>query len=362
MFHFTKPTKMKHLLNVIVLLIFTIILSCNGSESSCCKNKVQEVNYFDNIGRDDILSAGVKMIPIQTPKGEFKVWTRRRGNNPDIKVLILHGGPGANHMYLEVFDSYFPGAKIEYYHYDQLGSNYSDIPTDTSLWNTARFVEEVEQVRKALKLDSTNFYIVGQSWGGILAIEYALKYQQHIKGLVISNMMSSVPDYNKYANEVLALQLDPEVLKEIRIYEEAQDYANPRYLELIEKYYYTEHVLHMPLDEWPECVNRAFSKTNGEIYVSMQGPSEFGIVGDAKLKNWDRSGDLKNIKVPTLTIGGKYDTMDPKHMEWMAGQFPNGHYLYCPKGSHLAMYDDADTYFEGLIQFINDVNEDKFEH
>lgn len=317
-----------------------------------------EVSYFDNSGRDDILSGGVKMIPISTSVGDFNVWTKRIGNNPTIKVLLLHGGPGANHMYLEAFDSYFPAAGIEYYYYDQLGSGYSNIPTDTSLWNIDRFVEEVEQVRIALKLDKSNFYLYGQSWGGTLAIEYALKYQQNLKGLIISNMMSSIPDYNKYANEVLGPQMGAEILKEIKELEAKENFSNPRYLELIETHYYPEHVLRLPLNDWPEPVNRSFSLLNAQVYVMMQGPSEFGTAGNATILNWDRKADLKKINTPTLCIGAEYDTMDPEHMKWMAGEFPNGLYLHCPKGSHLAMYDDPDNYFPGLIKFIKTVDKD----
>lgn len=296
------------------------------------------------------------MIPIETPKGEFHVWTKRVGNNPDIKVLILHGGPGGTHEYLEVVDSYFPAAAVEYYHYDQLGSRFSDVPTDTSLWTIDRFVEEVEQVRQALNLDSTNFFILGHSWGGILGLEYALKYQQHLKGLIISNMMSSIPDYNTYTHNVLGSQLPPEVLAELERLEAAEDYSNPRYLELLEEHYYPKHVLRMPPEEWPEPVVRSFANFNAQIYVGMQGPSEFGIVGDAVLQGWDRSGDLSRVEVPVLTVGGRYDTMDPQHMEWMAGEFPRGRHLHCPKGSHLALYDDADTYFPGVIRFLRDVD------
>ena len=300
------------------------------------------------------------MIDINTPSGDFKVWTKRTGNNPDIKVLILHGGPGNTHEYLEVYDSYFPGQGIEYYHYDQLGSHYSDQPTDSSLWTNERFVEEVEQVRIALGLDKDNFYILGQSWGGILAIEYALKYQENIKGLIISNMMCSAPEYNKYAQEVLGPGLGEEIFARIQEMEAAGQYHEQEYLDLITSKHYTKHVLRRPLEEWPEPVNRAFSHVNPDVYVYMQGPSEFGMAGNATLKTWDRSGDLNKIKVPTLTIGAEYDTMDPEHMEWMSKQFPNGHYVYCPEGSHLAMYDDPVPYFEGLFEFIRNVDEGKF--
>ena len=100
------------------------------------------------------------MIPISTPKGEFKVWTKRVGNNPDMKVLLLHGGPGGTHEVFLCSDGYFPAEGIEYIYYDQLGSYYSDQPSDTSLWTIDRFVKEVEQVRIALNLDKNNFYLL----------------------------------------------------------------------------------------------------------------------------------------------------------------------------------------------------------
>ena len=116
------------------------------------------------------------MLPVATPAGTFKVWTKRIGNNPMLRLLLLHGGPGATHEYLEAFDSYLPAAGIEYYHYDQLGSAFSDQPDDASLWKLDRFVDEVEQVRQALGLERDSFVLYGHSWGGILATEYALAH------------------------------------------------------------------------------------------------------------------------------------------------------------------------------------------
>ena len=314
--------------------------------------------YLDNTGRDDVLAGGVKMIPITTPKGTFKVWTKRTGNSPTMKVLLLHGGPGATHEYMEAFDSFFPGAGIEYYYYDQLGSAFSDQPDDGSLWDLPRFVEEVEQVRTALKLDAKNFYLAGQSWGGLLAIEYALKYQQNLKGLVISNMMASIPAYNEYAQKVLMPAMDQTALAEIKKIEAAGEYTSPRYMELLVPHFYTQHILRMPPDQWPDPVNRAFKRLNEKVYVPLQGPSEMGASG--KLEHWDRVADLGRITVPTLVIGAKYDTMDPAHMEQMATLVKKGRYLYCAHGSHMAMYDDQQTYFSGLVKFILDVDRGRF--
>jgi proline iminopeptidase len=308
--------------------------------------------YLDYSGLDDRLSGGARRIPVDTPRGRFSVWTKRVGNNPDLQVLLLHGGPGASHAYLEAFDSFLPAAGIEYYYYDQLGSGFSDQPDDPSLWELDRFVDEVEQVRQALGLGRGNFVLYGHSWGGILALEYALAHGKNLRGLVISNMMASAPAYTAYAQEVLAPGMDQQVLAEIRALEAAGDTENPRYMELLIPHYYELHTLRMPADSWPEPVQRGFSHINMKIYVPMQGPSELGMSADAKLARWDRTADLERISVPTLVISARYDTMNPVHMEMMARRLPSGRYLHCPRGSHMAMYDDQETYFAGLTSFL----------
>jgi len=155
---------------------------------------------------------------------------------------------------------------------------------------------------------------------------------------------------------VLGPQLDPAVLQEVQELEAANDFGNPRYMELLMEHYYTEHLLRMPVDQWPQSVHLAFRHMNPEIYVYMQGPSEFGMYGDATLKYWDFTGELPKLKVPTLVIGAGHDTMDPEHMEWMSAQVQKGRFLLCPDGSHLSQYDDQKTYFEGLVKFIKDVD------
>jgi proline iminopeptidase len=325
---------------------------------ACTRQSDRTGTYFDNAGRDDLLTGGVKLIPIQTPKGQFNVWTKRVGNNPTIKLLLLHGGPGATHEYFEAFDSYFPAAGIEYYYYDQLGSYYSDQPDEPDLWETPRFVEEVEQVRQALGLDQSNFYLLGHSWGGILAMEYALAHQDKLKGLIISNMMASAPAYNEYAVKVLMPAMDQTALAELKRIEAAGQYDQPRYMELMMQHHYVDHVLRAPADQWPDPVNRAFKHLNPKIYVPMQGPSELGLTG--KLLTWDRTADLDKITVPTLVIGARHDTMDPAHMEVMAGKVKQGRYLFCPNGSHMAMYDDQKAYVEGVIAFLRDVDRGRF--
>jgi proline iminopeptidase len=327
---------------ILLLIALLTLISCKQEEKS---------NTYFNSETSGMQIGGVQKIAIETPKGKFNVWTKRVGNNPKIKLLLLNGGPGMTHEYFECMESFLPKEGIEFIYYDQLGCGNSDNPNDTAYWDLDRFVEEVEQVRKALNLGKENFYLLGHSWGGILAMQYALKYQDNLKGLIVSNMMSSCPDYDKYAENVLAKQFDPIVLDTIMAIEKRGDFDNPNYMGLLGPNFYEKHILRLPAAEWPDPVNRAFAKLNKSLYVTMQGPSEFGISG--RLANWDVSKKLSSVVVPTLVIGAQHDTMDPEHMKWMSTQFKNGTYLYCEKGSHMAMYDDQETYFKGLIDYIN---------
>jgi proline iminopeptidase len=295
------------------------------------------------------------MIPIKTPVGNFKVWTKRFGTNPRIKVLLLHGGPASTHEYMESFESFFPLEGFEFYEYDQLGSYYSDQPTDSALWTIDRFVDEVEQVRQALGMNKDNFYLYGNSWGGILALEYALKHQDNLKGLIIGNMMSSIPEYEKYG-KTLHAKMPKAIVDSIMNYEAKKQYTDPNYQRLLMTEYYSKHICRLP--EWPDAINRAFKHTNYPIYLMMQGPSEFSVAG--RLYNWDRSRDLGKITVPTLTVGATHDTMDPEHMKWMSTQVKKGRFLLCPNGGHMCMWDDQQSFFPGIIKFIRDVDEGKF--
>jgi proline iminopeptidase len=337
----------KLLLSLLFIIAFA---ACKESSKETSKAKNILTSYFTY--NDSIEAGGVRMIPIETPVGTFNVWTKRFGNNPRIKVLLLHGGPAMTHEYMECFETFFLREGFEFYEYDQLGSYYSDQPTDSSLWTTERFVEEVEQVRKAIGADSSNFFVLGNSWGGILAMEYALKYQQHLKGLIVANMVASAPEYGTYADEVLAKQMDPAVLAEIREIEAKQDFGNPRFMELLQEHYYNHHICR--LNPWPEPCTRSFKHGNNAIYTLMQGPSEFGISG--RLATWDIKARLKEIQTPTLMIGAKHDTMDPAAMEEQSKMVPHGRFLYCPNGSHLSMWDDQQVFMGGVIRFIKDVD------
>lgn len=295
--------------------------------------------------------SGERRIPVETHAGTFEVWTRRVGDNPRLKVLMLHGGPGATHEYLLPLEEPLAGAGFELYFYDQLGSFLSDQPHDESLWQVDRFVDEVEQVRTALGLD--RFVLYGQSWGGMLGIEYALAHPEALQGLVVSNMMSSIPAYNAYAEQVLMPAMDQDALAEIKRMEAAGGTGDPAYEALLMEHYYVDHVCRLPLEEWPEVVVTSFAHINHEVYDLLNGPSELGAVGS--FRDWDRSRDLARIDVPTLVMGAEHDTMDPAHLRWMADQLPQGRYHHSPQGSHLALADDHDTYVAGLTAFLTEL-------
>jgi proline iminopeptidase len=296
----------------------------------------------DGLNPVGIKVAGIKMIPVMG--GRYKVWTKRMGEGP-LKVLLLHGGPGFTHQYLEAMESFLPQAGIEMYYYDQLGCGNSDKPDDASLWTRERYREEVEEVRMGLGLE--DFVLYGQSWGGMLSIEYALKYQRHLKGLVISNMTAGIQAYLGRLAYLKGL-LGPESRERLEILDAARDYANPEYERIMMEELYPQVICRTK--PWPEPVTRAFREANLAIYNEMQGKSEFVVTGNFKdWESWDR---LHEIKVKTLTIGAAHDTMDPEDLKKMAEMVADGTSLICPNGSHLAMWDDQEVYFEGLLRFL----------
>ena len=301
---------------------------------------------------------GVTMVQLSNG---YEVFTQQFGASEDTKVLVLHGGPACTHEYMLNIAYQLPDhaglgdGAAEVHMYDQLGSFYSDQPTE-DLWNIDRWVEEVEEVRVALGLDSDNFYLLGNSWGGILAMEYALVHQNNLKGLIVCNMQSSIPEYAAYNVSTLRPQMRPSLVDSLEAFEEAGDLQNPVYLDLIDKEFYRKHVCR--LDEWPDEVVGSFSRMNYKLYDLMQGPSEFKVGG--RIIDWDITPRLGEISVPTLMVGATHDTMDPAAMARQATLVQQGRSLICENGSHLALWDDADAFFGGVTAFVRDVEQGAF--
>jgi proline iminopeptidase len=299
----------------------------------------------DKLNPSGIRVAGIRMLPVAG--GKYKVWTKKMGSGP-VKVLLLHGGPGFSHEYLEAFESFLPQAGIEMYYYDQLGCNNSDQPDDPALWTLARYTEEVEAVRRGLGLE--NFVLYGHSWGGILGLEYALKYPRHLRGLVISNMAAGVQSALKRSASI-KLQLPHDTLARLTALEAKEDYDSPEYQKIMMEELYPKMLCR--IQPWPEPVSRSIRHANEKIYNLMQGKSEFLVTGN--LKNWERWDRLPEIKTKALTIGAQYDEMDPEDMKMMAALMPNAAYAFCPDGSHMCMWDDQKAYFRQLLEFLRTV-------
>ena len=292
--------------------------------------------------------AGVRHIPIDGP---YQVYTRKVGHGP-IVLLLLHGGPGCTHEYFEVFEQHLSPDEYTFYYYDQLGSHFSDQPSDASLWNVERFREEVEQVRAAVGLEQ--FYLFGQSWGGLLGLEYALEHPQHLKGLIVSNMTASIASYTEYLGELRA-QLPPEDVALMKRCEAAGDYANLEYQERLTALY-NRHICRVV--PWPEPVQRMFAHLAIPVYHTMQGDNEFVVTGN--FKDWDRWADLHRVSVPTLLSVGRFDSMNPADIEEMGRRIPKSRVSICENGSHLSLWDDAQTYFAALKTFLREVEDGSF--
>ncbi|WP_276481589.1 proline iminopeptidase-family hydrolase [Paraflavitalea pollutisoli] len=328
----------------IQLLVLAALIGCGRRQEQYATSNVHAT--------DSILTGGNRLITVD---GKYKVWTQRIGKG-NIKVLLLHGGPGFSHDYMECFQDFLPPAGMEIYYYDQLGSGYSDVPTDTSLWNIARYVEEVEQVRKGLGLDQ--YYLVGHSWGALLAMEYLTKYPSAVKGAVFSNMTAGMNDFTSYLDTLkhnLFSERDRMVFDSL---DRLGQYTSPLYSELLMNKLYAQVVCRLPLDQWPEPLLRAFKKVNPTIYTQMQGVDEFHVTGN--FRNWEFWDRLPLIKTPVLVLGGEKDEMNPESMRREGRLLPNSRTYLCPAGSHMAMYDDQSRYFQALTTFLLDVDAGRF--
>ncbi len=301
--------------------------------------------------QNEIKSSKIENAEFVQLNNGFRVWTKRIGKGP-IKILTLHGGPGCTHEYFECFEDFFPKDRFQIIFYDQLGSYYSDQPEDPALWTVERFCEEVEQVRKSLGLE--NFYLYGQSWGGLLAIEYSLKYQNHLKGVILSNITGSVESYITYLNH-LRSELPRSIQESLSAYEEKEDFLNPEYEKLMFEEVYSRHLCR--LKPWPEPLVRTFSHLNSKVYQTIQGPNEFVVTGN--FKSWNRWNDLHKISIPALVICGRFDTMNPNDIEKMGSLIPHSTVKICENGSHCTLFDDQENYFQALHNFLADVEKNE---
>ena len=295
------------------------------------------------------MQTGTKIITLDNG---YHLWTNTQGEG-DIHLLALHGGPGGNHEYWEDAAEQLKkqGLNVQVTMYDQLGSLYSDQP-DYSDPEIAKkyltyeyFLDEVDEVREKLGLD--NFYLIGQSWGGLLVQEYAVKYGQHLKGAIISSMVDEIDDYVKHVNALREKTLSKEAVDFMKDCEAKNDYSNPKYQEYVQAM--NENYIDR---KQPSKLYHLKDLGGDAVYNAFQGDNEFVITG--KLKDWHFRNQLKNIKVPTLITFGEHESMPIATGKKMAELIPNAKFVTTPNGGHHHMVDNPDVYYKHLADFIRD--------
>ena len=301
------------------------------------------------------MKQGTKIITLDNG---YHLWTNTQGEG-DIHLLALHGGPGGNHEYWEDAAEQLKkqGLNVQVTMYDQLGSLYSDQP-DFSDPEIAKkyltyeyFLDEVDEVREKLGLD--NFYLIGQSWGGLLVQEYAVKYGQHLKGVIISSMVDEIDEYVDRVNELREKTLSPEAVAFMKECEAKNDYSNPKYQE------YVQVMNEQYVDrKQPSKLYHLKDLGGTAVYNVFQGDNEFVITG--KLKDWHFRDQLKNIKVPTLITFGEHETMPIETAKTMNSLIPNSQLVTTPDGGHHHMVDNPNVYYKHLADFIRNVENNTF--
>lgn len=278
-------------------------------------------------------------------KEDYKIFSEKIGNGK-IQILFVHGGPGNTYEYFDIFKETLPLDKYQLIFYDQLGTYYSDQPNDTSLWNQKRCVEELEQVRAFYKLN--DFYLLGHSFGGLLAMEYAVQYPHKLKGLIISNESYSHRNsviYRQKLNENIStdLRLSNKTMAEIKTGKEITDSIEAN---KVSAEFGNRHL--MRLSPVPEPDLRSIEHT-----VRKYRPYYY-----FRLK-WNFEDSLSKITVPTLLLGSRYDIVDTADLYVMKNKIKHSEVYVCPNGSHFAFWDDTENYFRALIKFIAKTEKNK---
>lgn len=281
------------------------------------------------------------------------VWYRVVGERDEpgkLPLLTLHGGPGAAHDYLEPLEALaVTGRRVIFY--DQLGCGRSSKPHDPSMWTVDLFVEEVAAVRQALGLAC--IHLLGQSWGGMLAMEYVVTMPSGLASLTIASSPASMPQWVAEANRLRA-SLPADVQETLLKHEAAGTTQDPEYEEAM-MVFYRRHVCRM--DPWPDCLNRTFAQLvkDPEVYHTMNGPSEFHVIGT--LKNWTIVDRLGRIKVPTLVTSGRYDEATPAIAETVHRSIAGSEWVVFEESSHTAHIEEPERYRQVLDQFLSRVEE-----
>ena len=291
------------------------------------------------------------VVPVREghiPFRNFKIWYRIVGEqeSPDrLPLLCLHGGPGGTHDYLEPLEEAArEGRPVVFY--DQLGSGNSDHPNDPGLWTVPLFVEELGVVRRELGLDRVHLF--GQSWGGMLGMEYALTKPRGLASLIVADSPASMPQWVEEANRLRAA-LPSEVQQTLLRHESAGTTSDAAYQEAV-MVFYRRHLCR--LEVWPDCVNRSFAKMNQDpqVYHTMNGPSEFHCIGS--IKNWSIVDRLGEIREQVLLLSGRYDEATPAIVETIQRGIPGSEWVIFENSSHMPHVEEPERFLAVLNDFL----------
>jgi len=317
------------------------------------KRVVTDTRFLNHEPEESPMITAVPTTEGVVPFHGHKVWYRIAGDREDpgrLPLLCLHGGPGVPHDYLEPLEAVAAAGRRAIF-YDQLGCGNSDHPHDPSLWTVDLFVEELATMREALGLERA--HIFGHSWGGMLAMEYALTQPEGLASLVLADSPASMRQFVEGTNR-LRVALPADVQETLREHEAAGTTDDPAYQEAMMEFY-RRHLCR--LDPWPEFVGRTFEKLvqEPEVYLTMNGPSEFFVTG--VLKDWDIVDRLAEIRVPTLITSGRYDEVTPEVMETVHRGIPGSEWVLFENSSHMAPIEEPQRYMQVLNQFLSRVEQ-----
>ena len=281
---------------------------------------------------------------LDLPNG--RVWWRREGDRDALPILLLHGGPGAASYYLEPFAERLAEHRPVII-FDQLGCGRSDQPDDPALWTLDRACEEVDDVRAALGLE--HCHLLGQSWGGWLAIEYLCRGTSGIDRGVLASTSASMRQFGEESLRLIHA-LPPAVCETILELSEARQYDDPAFVAASMEFY-RRHVCR--LDPWPEAMVLTADELDGnQVYLTMNGPNEFTLVGS--WKEWDRQADLARIAQPTLITCGRFDEITPACSETILAGIPDGRMVVFEESAHCAHLEELELYTATVEAFLEE--------
>jgi len=284
------------------------------------------------------------------PFREYRTWYRVTGDLAGGKppLVVLHGGPGCTHDYVDSIKG-LAGNGRAVVHYDQIGNGRSTHLRDKGpdFWQPPLFVEELDNLLRHLGIAGA-YHVLGQSWGGMLGAEHAVLRPKGLKALVISDSPASMETWVTEANK-LREALPAEVQATLLAHEKAGTTNSPEYVKAT-RVFYDRHVCRV--NPWPPEVARTFAALEEDptVYVTMNGPNEFHVVGT--LKNWSIVDRLHLVQAPTLLISGKYDEATPACVQPYADRIKNVRWVKFENSSHMPHVEETERYLKVVGDFL----------